>query len=168
MQTMTLRAAKTLLVAAVAFYYTLVFFNNCTDYGSNFQFVHHVLAMDTTFPGNHGMWRSIHSIAAQTIFYSLIILWEALTAAVCWWGSARMLRALRAPAKDFDVAKQTAVAGLTLSLLMWLVAFLSIGAEWFLMWQSQAWNGQQAAARMFTIVALVLILVVLPEQGVQP
>jgi predicted small integral membrane protein len=35
---------------------------------------------------------------------------------------------------------------LTLSLLMWLMAFLSVGAEWFLMWQSKDWNGQEAAS----------------------
>jgi predicted small integral membrane protein len=29
-----------------------------------------------------------------------------------------------------------AVIALTTSLLMWLVAFLDVGSEWFLMWQS--------------------------------
>ena len=52
---MTLRIPKVLLVAGVAFYYTLVVLNNCTDYGTNYQFVRHVMLMDTTFPGNHGM-----------------------------------------------------------------------------------------------------------------
>jgi predicted small integral membrane protein len=51
------------------------------------------------------------------------------------------------------------VAGLTLNLLQWLVAFLTIGAEWFLMWQSKTWNGQEAAFRMFACVALVLLFV---------
>jgi predicted small integral membrane protein len=42
---------------------------------------------------------------------------------------------------------------------MWLVAFLSVGGEWFLMWQSTSWNGQVAAFRMFTVVGIVLLLV---------
>ena len=46
---------------------------------------------------------------------------------------------------------------------MWLVAFLSVGGEWFLMWQSKNWNGQEAAFRMFTVVGIVLLLVVQPE-----
>jgi len=33
---MILRLSKTLLVAAVALYYTLVVFNNLTDYGSDY------------------------------------------------------------------------------------------------------------------------------------
>ena len=57
---MTLRVAKTLLVLAVAGYYTLVVFDNLTDYDSNYQFVRHVLMMDSTFPGNHGMWRAMN------------------------------------------------------------------------------------------------------------
>jgi predicted small integral membrane protein len=60
-----------------------------------------------------------------------------------------------------------AIAALTLGLLMWFVAFLTIGGEWFLMWQSQAWNGQEAAFRMFTILGVVLIYIAMPETGLQ-
>jgi predicted small integral membrane protein len=165
---MTLRAAKILLITAVAFFYTVVVFNNCTDYGSNYQFVHHVLLMDSTLPGNHGMWRSIHPIWMQKTFYDGIILWEAVTMLLCWGGSMAMMRSLRANAEAFHMSKRIAIIGLTLSLLMWLTAFLTVGAEWFLMWQSHAWNGQEAAFRMFAVVSLVLILVALPEQDVQP
>ena len=58
-----LRAAKIALVFAVSIYYSFVVFNNLTDYDSNHQFVRHTLMMDTTFPGNHGMWRAIDSPA---------------------------------------------------------------------------------------------------------
>jgi predicted small integral membrane protein len=70
---------------------------------------------------------------------------------------------VKAPAAVFRQAKNMAIAGLTLSLLMWLVAFLTIGAEWFLMWQSKTWNGQEAAFRMFAIVGIVLILLVMKD-----
>ena len=154
-----LRAAKVALVFGVAVFYTFVVFNNVTDYDSNYQFVRHVLMMDSTFPGNHGMWRAINSPAAHTAFYVSIIAWEALTMLLAWCGAARMLRAFNAHAAEFDRAKGVAIAALTLSLLMWLVAFLSVGGEWFLMWQSRNWNGQEAAFRMFTVVGIVLLLV---------
>ena len=41
------------------------------------------------------------------------------------------------------------MAALTLSLLMWLTAFLSVGNEYFLMWQSKEWTGQSIAQHMF-------------------
>lgn len=160
---MTLRISRVLLVAAVAFYYTLIVFNNCTDYGTNYQFVRHVMLMDTTFPANHGMWRAIQSPWFQKGLYDGIIAWEAVIMVLCWVGSVRMLRELRGPIGAFHKASTIAVAGLTVGLLMWLVAFLSIGGEWFLMWQSQAWNGQEAALRMFIVTGIVLLVLIIPE-----
>jgi len=160
---MILRAAKVSLVAAVALLYTIVVFNNLTDYNTNYQFVRHVLMMDSTSPGNHGMWRALNSPAWHTAFYVAVIGWESVVMLLCWAASWRMARQLSASGTSFDRAKQPAVAALTLALLMWIVAFLSIGGEWFLMWQSKTWNGQDAAFRMFTVIGIILILLVQPE-----
>jgi predicted small integral membrane protein len=165
---MTLRTIKSLLVFGVAIFYTLVVFNNITDYDSNYQFVRHVMMMDDTFPGNHGMWRAIHSPLLHTAFYLSVIAWESITMLLCWWGGFRMAQALRGTAAAFHLSKRVSVAALTLSLLMWLVAFLSVGAEWFLMWQSRMWNGQEPAFRMFTVVGIVLLIVVQPDTDGQP
>ena len=73
---MILRLVKTALLLAVALYYFLVVFNNLTDYNSHYQFVRHMLMMDTTFPGNRAMWRAVNSPA-----------WHILSSAsvpVCW------------------------------------------------------------------------------------
>jgi predicted small integral membrane protein len=53
-------------------------------------------------------------------------------------------------------------------MLMWFLAFLSVGGEWFLMWQSKTWNGQDAAFRMFTVAGVVLLLLTLPDAEGQP
>lgn len=156
--------SKTLLVAAVAFFYTLVVFNNLTDYGSNYALVHHVLLMDSTFPGNHGMWRAVHPPWVHALFYDSIICWESVTMLLLWVGSARLLRAAGRTGTAFQEAKALAVGGLTVSLLMWFVAFLAVGGEWFLMWQSHTWNGQEAAFRMFLVVGVILLYVVMPER----
>jgi len=159
-----LRLSKTLLVFGVALFYSLVVFNNTTDYDSNFQFVRHVLMMDSTFPSNHVMWRAINSPVIQTLFYLTIIVWEIVTMLLCWWGGIQLARNRKGPAAAFHFAKRIAIAGLTLGMLMWLVAFLSVGAEWFLMWQSKNWNGQEAAFRMFAVIGVVLIFVALPDE----
>jgi predicted small integral membrane protein len=124
--------------------------------------VRHVLMMDSTFPGNHGMWRAINARFIHKLFYLSIIGWETLICILCWWGSVRLLRSFRVP-RDFQKAKSTAIAALTLGCLLWFVAFISVGGEWFLMWQSKTWNGQDAAFRMFVILGLTLIYVTLPE-----
>ncbi len=164
---MILRTIKSALVFGVAIYYSIVVFNNVTDYDSNYQFVRHVMMMDSTFPGNHGMWHAINSPLWHTAFYVSIIAWEALTMILCWWGGVLMMRALRGTVSAFNHAKRVSLVALGLSLTMWLVVFLSVGGEWFMMWQSKAWNGQDAAFRMFTVVGIVLLAVAQPEMAEQ-
>jgi Predicted small integral membrane protein (DUF2165) len=60
----------------------------------------------------------------------------------------RLFSALRSE-QEFEVAKTTPIAGLWLGLLLWSLVFITIGGEWFLMWQSSQWNGELAALRMF-------------------
>jgi predicted small integral membrane protein len=160
---MTLRVAKLSLVFAVALNFSLIVLNNLTDYDSNYQFVRHVLMMDSTFPGNHGMWRALNQPVLHTAFYLSIIAWESITTFLCWWGALRLAKSLRAPSTAFNEAKSIAISALSLGLLLWLVAFLIVGGEWFLMWQSRTWNGQDAAFRMFTIISLVLLFLVQPD-----
>ena len=80
---MTLRIAKVLLAGGVGLFHTIVVWNNIADYDSNYQFVRHVLMMDSTFPGNHLMWRAMNSPAIHTAFYCSIILWEIATMLCC-------------------------------------------------------------------------------------
>ena len=107
------RFAKLLLLAGIAFYYTLVVFNNLTDFGSNYEFIRHVLSMDTTIPGNHGMWRALTSPGVHLVFYWMIIVWELVTMFLAWWGVVGLARALRQPADVFNVGKRVAVIALT-------------------------------------------------------
>jgi len=165
---MVTRAAKLLLVCGIALFYTLVVFNNVTDFDSNYQFVRHVLMMDTTFPRNNGMWRALTQPWMHLAFYLGVIGWEMVNTVLLWWGAFKLFKALRLAPATFNAAKRIPLAALTLSMLMWLVAFLTVGAEWFLMWQSHMWNGQEAAFRMFAVVGIVLLLVLQPDTEGQP
>jgi len=157
------RWSKILLLAAMGLFFTLVVLNNIADFNSNYEFVSHTLAMDTTFPGNHGMWRAIHSPAVYVAFYLGIIVWEIASMVLCWWGAIALLRAVNALDHSFQQAKKIGIAALALGMLQWFVAFECIGGEWFLMWQSAKWNGQSAAFRMFVIEGVVLLLLQMRE-----
>ena len=109
------------------------------------------------------MWRAVDSPLVRTVFYIGIIAWESVTMLLCWWAGVRLLKSYRADRAQFAAALNLAVIALTTSLLMWLVAFLDVGGEWFLMWQSKMWNGQEEAFRMFTIVGVVFLVVVQRE-----
>ena len=156
------RYSKIAFVWAIALYALLVVFNNLTDYGSNYQFVAHVLKMDTTFPDNRGMWRAIDSAFAHHLLYWVIILVEVAVTTLCLWGGARLLKA-REEAERFNQAKGPAIAGLTLGIVLWFTGFITIGGEWFLMWQSDVWDGRQAAFRLVVILGVALLYLVRPE-----
>ena len=158
-----IRLAKVALVAAIAAAATLVAFGNITDYGTNFAFVRHVLMMDTIFPDSGIKYRAITSPALHHAAYWLIIAAEALTALLCWTGAVRLLHQRHAPADAFNRSKAFAVAGLTLGFLVWQFGFMTVGGEWFGMWQSAQWNGAPSAFRFAMVVIAVLIFVALPD-----
>jgi predicted small integral membrane protein len=157
------RIAKVLLVAALAAYAFIVAYDNIVDYDSNYQFVRHVLSMDTTFPDNALMYRAITSESAWSAVYAVIIGCEWLTCVLLAIGALALLARLPAPAAMFNRAKVWAVAGLIVGFGLWFFGFLVVAGEYFAMWQSQTWNGQQAAFRITTIILGVLIFVSLPE-----
>ena len=158
-----IRAAKVVLVGAIALFASLVAFGNITDYGTNFVFVQHVLSMDTIFPSSTIKYRAITSPALHHAAYALIIATEAAVAVLCWIGAYALWRRLRADAAAFNGAKTFAVAGLTLGFLLWQVGFMTIGGEWFGMWQSQQWNGVPSAFRFVVVIFAVLIFVAMRD-----
>lgn len=159
-----LRLSRLSLVAAVALFFTAVAWGNVVDYGSNFAFVQHVLTMDTTFQSPAIMDRAIASPAAHHAAYQAIIGWQILTAALCWGGVWRLWRARRDSGAVQDRAKGLAILGLTAGFLLYTTGFVTIGGEWFAMWQSNAWNGQRSAHIFLTFIGIVLLYLVLPER----
>jgi len=159
-----LRLSKIVMVAGLAAYALLVAFGNITDYGSNFTFIKHVMSMDTTFPGNHLMYRSITSPLLHNIAYCAIIAGEAMTGTVLAIAAWRLWSA-RGDAERFAVAKGMVALGAALAFLIWFVGFLVIAGEWFAMWQSASWNGQESAFRFVASFLLVTVFVVMPEPG---
>ncbi|MCX4233731.1 DUF2165 domain-containing protein [Streptomyces sp. NPDC020707] len=146
----------TLLTGTVALYITLVAFGNITDFGTNQQFVQHVLAMDTTFKDDDLMWRAVESEALQNAAYVAIIVWETVAALVLILGTVQWVR------RDVARARRTSTVGLLMLMLLFGAGFLAIGGEWFAMWQSEDWNGLDAAMRVFLLSAVVLIVIHLP------
>jgi predicted small integral membrane protein len=160
-----IRLVKTGMVASTALFALLVAYNNVADYGSNYEFVRHTLSMDTTFPGNALKGRAITSPAVWTLGYWAIIVTEAATGLVLAFAAWRLMRAWRLPTA-FNAAKQYVVIGVGLGFLLWFTGFMVVGGEWFLMWQSKQWNGQEAAFRFYMTLLAVGIFVSLPDGDV--
>jgi predicted small integral membrane protein len=154
---MIARLSKALLVLLIGLFSLLVGVDNIIDYGTNYAFVAHVMTMDTVFPTTTLTWRAITSPALHHAAYAVIIASELLTGALCTWGAVRLWQARNQPAGYFNRAKDVAVAGLVCGFGLWFFGFLTVGGEWFQMWQSATWNGQEAAFRFIASIGLVLI-----------
>ncbi len=157
------------LVAINALDILLVAFGNITDYGTNLAFVQHVMSMDTTnFGAAQGtdldpnvMWHAITSPVLQHIGYVLIIAWEAaagivLAVAFAYW--------IRERGQGYRVARVLSTIGLLMIVLLFAGGFIAVGGEWFQMWRSTAWNGEDPALRNSLLALLALVFVHLPSR----
>ena len=156
----SLPGIATILTGIVGAYIALVAIGNITDFDSNQAFVRHVLEMDTTFDDPDVMWRAIESNVLQDIGYVGVIIWETLAAIVLIWATVNLVKAFRTD--DWLPARRLASFGLLM--ILFLFGFITVGGEWFSMWQSDSWNGLDAAIRNFTLAALPLILLQLPSK----
>jgi len=159
-----IRFAKILMVASLALYVLLVVFANLTDYDSNYIYLRHVLSMDTTFPGNRMMYRAITSPVLQNAMYVVIIALEMVVGVLFATATWRLWRARGAGDAAFAAAKTPLVIGATIAFFLWFVIFLAIGGEWFVMWQSASWNGQEPAFR-FVVCILLITMFVTQKEG---
>lgn len=173
---MALRYTKIILLAAVSFFFLIVFLNNgILDYRGNYEFARHVLSMDTIDPNHPQIWRAIRPAGPEAenhwiyhAFYWAIIATEVATGILCSLGTARLWRARHASGEAFNAAKATAIYGLTLSLLQWFTISLTIGAEWFLAFLSNGWDPQNSAFRMFGCLGIILIYLSLENRDLKP
>ena len=155
------RGGQTAAALTLGLYFLIVAFDNITDYRTNFEFVRHVLSMDSISPASHVAWRAINSPVLHHCAYVAIIIWETCAGLLCIAGGARMVRHINS--SEFRAAKRRAIAGLWVGLFLWSLAFITVGGEWFLMWESEKWNGEFAALRMFTVNAAFLLFLYLFE-----
>ncbi len=157
------RYAKIVMSLALGLFCLLVAFDNLTDYTTNYLFVQHVLSMDTTFPGSELRDRAITNPTLWQLAYGAIMLGEAVTGALFLLGAYRLWQARESSAADFNHAKSATIAASLLAFLVWYFGFMVVAGEWFAMWESQTWNGQESAFRFYMTVLAVLIFVAMPD-----
>jgi len=160
------RLAKIAMCLALGLFCLLVAFDNISDYSTNYTFVQHVLSMDTTFPDNGLKYRAITHPIAWQLAYAAIITAQAFAGLFFTAGALRLYTLRNSPAVDFNRAKSFAIAGATLAFLIWFFGFMVVGGEWFAMWESKVWNGQEAAFRFYMTALALLIFLNQPDRDI--
>lgn len=158
-----LRLLQAFTLFSAGLYGLFVLMGNLMDYDSNYQFVKHVLSMDTTFEGNALMWRAITIPWMWTVGYIGIILAEAVFAALGLIGGIKLFLRRDADAATFNRAKSWGFAAYGVGFLIWFIGFIVIGSEWFAMWQSSTWNGKDTAMPLAILWAGFAVLLALGD-----
>lgn len=152
---------KVIFSIATAIYMSLVVINNLTDADSNFRFVKAVFSMEDVFSGDTNRWRALDSPAMHLSGFIAIVGMEFVIAFFLWMGSVQMVRCYNSDTDSYLRAKSKTTTGLGLAVLLWFTMFITIGGEWFLMWQSEKWNGMPTA---FSLTIIFLLLLVFHQQ----
>src|SRR6516225_562192 len=97
----------------------------------------------------------LSTTARTTRSFSTSSAWTPLFLA----GALTLMVNLRASPAQFAQAKTWVVVGGTVGFLVWFLGFAVIGGEWFQMWQSQTWNGQEPAFRFVMTILVVVIFI---------
>jgi predicted small integral membrane protein len=113
------------------------------------------------------MYRAITSPALWTAGYWLIIIGEGLTCVLFLIAAWRLWQARNASGETFNEAKKFVIIGTTMGFLVWYFGFMVVGGEWFAMWQSSTWNGQEAAFKFYMTMLAVLIYVIQPDRDLR-
>ncbi|MHA3734894.1 DUF2165 family protein [Pseudomonas sp. Eth.TT006] len=156
-----IRYSKIILMAYISVFGLLVVFSNFTDYASNYEYVGHVLSMDTTLANPNIRYRAIESSLLHHRIYWLIITLEVTWSTFCLVGAYQLLRHVNASEQAFHEAKKFSIIGLLIAMFVYYVCLQVIGVEWFDMDTSQVWNAKDWARHIVDFILPLLIYITL-------
>ena len=151
-----IRIGKIYLVLGMGLFLGLAAFNNAITAPGTFGAVSFAVGMETTFQDPKLMWRAISNPAVIWIGVIGIILTEATAAFMCLWGAFRLWQ-VRADTDAFNNSKTTAILGLSITAIFFMIAFQVIVGEWFMLWQNSEANQLNEAFRNFASAMLIMI-----------
>lgn len=157
----TIRISKVLLMLYVSIFGLLVMYSNITDYPTNYEYLGHILSMDTVRAETVYKYRAITSPMAHHRIYWLIITLEVLFTCFCVMGTYHLYKNINTTARKFHEAKKFALIGLLIAITTYYVGFQVIGGEWFNMDESERWNYKDWARHIVDFLMPLTIYIAL-------
>ncbi|MDI3271029.1 DUF2165 domain-containing protein [Pseudomonas sp. MDT1-16] len=155
----TIRISKIALMSFISFFGLLMMYSNLADYPTNYEYVAHILSMDTTSDQSKYGLRAITSPMLQHRIYWIIITLEVIYTLLCLMGTYQLYRNLSASADDFHEAKKYALMGLLVAIFVYYICIQVVGVEWFNMDQSDVWNYDEWAQKILSFTSPTLIYI---------
>lgn len=154
-----IRISKATLMLFISCFGLSLTISNLGDYSTNYEYVAHILSMDTIENAARYRYRAITSSMAHHRIYWLIIALEVLFTVFCMLGTYQLMNNINASCKKFHESKRFALIGLMIGLFIYYVLFQVIGVEWFNMDQSPKWNHMEWARHIVEFIVPVMMYV---------
>lgn len=166
---MLLRGTKIVMVLTVMLWGIVGALGNLLDWSGTLGSVQAVTTM-STFEGGGDSWRATDAALLVWLGALFIMLSKLTAAGLCGAGAWRMYGASRADAATFQAAKELALAGCGIALIMLFGGFVVIAESWFELWRSEAMRGPvlSSAFRYAGLIGLIAIVVAQPDGDVAP
>lgn len=155
-----LRSVKTLLVATVALWGLVGAFHNVLDWEGTYGAVGAATSM-VTIEGGADSWQATSNPVVIWLGALFIVLSKTAAGVMCGMGAVRMWRARRADAAVFSAAKDIALAGCGVAMILLFGGFVVIAESWFELWRSSVMLGPvlESAFRYGGMIMLIAIFV---------
>lgn len=156
-----IKISKASLMLFISFFGLLMMYSNITDYATNYEYLAHILSMDTTRDDHKYAHRAITSPMIHHRIYWFIITLEVMFTVFCIVGTFQLFTNINTTTKEFHEAKKYALIGLLIALFLYYVCFQVIGIEWFNMDESVQWSYKDWARHIvgFMLPALIYVAI---------
>lgn len=158
------RWEKIILLLSSALSLSIVFADNILAYDINFEYIQHIMSMDTTLKHPKLYWRAVHNPILYHACFILIILFEGVSSLLLWIGAYHLIMKIHASPSDFQSAKSWSLLGLLLALILYSFIFFTIASQWFASWQSALWNAKNASLPFIILLGLNYLILVKNEE----
>ena len=155
-----LRIMKILLILTVVLWGGVGAYQNLIDWNGTIGAVAAATSMSTIEEGAES-WQATSNPIVIWIGALLIMLSKVAASVLCLIGAQRMWKARGSDAATFAKAKELALAGCAIAVIMLFAGFIVIAESWFELWRSEAMRGPvlESAFRYGGMIALIAIFV---------
>lgn len=160
-----LRNTKIALVVTVALWGLIGAFGNVSHWDETMGAVGAATSM-STFEGGAEKWQATTNPAVIWLGALFILLSKVAAGVLCSMGAWHMWQARDGDTASFAAAKQLALAGCAVAVIMLFGGFIVIAESWFELWRSDALRGPvlESAFRYGGMIALIAIFVAMRNE----
>lgn len=155
-----LRKTKSIMILTVALWGFVGAFHNVIDWEGTIGAISAATSMSTIAGGTES-WQATDNVLVIWIGAFFIVASKLTTGALCGIGSMRMWRATALDSSAYNAAKDIALTGCAVAMIMLFGGFVVIAESWFELWRSESMLGPvlQSAFRYGAMIMLIGIFV---------